>query len=155
MIAGGPLARRKLEDNSPAPSSGRTVVFRFAALIAGLALAIAPAALAQTTQQPPGPAPHEGDFVIRDFHFQSGETLPELRIHYTTFGAPRRDAAGRVANAVLVMHGTGGAGTSLIRPSFTGELIGPGQLLDASKYYLIFPDDIGHGKSSKPSDGPK
>jgi homoserine O-acetyltransferase/O-succinyltransferase len=130
---------------------------RFAAALAGLALAVAPAAFAQTAPAaaPPGPEPHAADFVIHDFHFQSGESLPELRIHYTTFGEPRRDAAGHVTNAVLIMHGTGGAGTSLIRPEFTGELIGPGQLLDATKYYLIFPDDIGHGKSSKPSDGLK
>jgi homoserine O-acetyltransferase len=101
----------------------------------------------------PLPPAQEGDFVIRDFHFRSGESLPELRIHYTTFGAPRRDAAGHVTNAVLIMHGTGGDGHSLIRPQFAGELFGPGQLLDASRYYLILPDDLGHGKSSKPSDG--
>ncbi len=131
---------------------------RFAAVLASLALAVAPCAFAQpapAAAPPPGPAPHAGDFVINDFHFQSGETLPELRIHYTTFGKPHRDGAGHVTNAVLIMHGTGGAGTSLIRPEFTGELIGPGQLLDATKYFLIFPDDIGHGKSSKPSDGLK
>jgi homoserine O-acetyltransferase/O-succinyltransferase len=132
-------------------------VSRFAAVLAGLALAVAPAAFAQPAPAaaPLGPAPQPGDFVIHDFRFQSGESLPELRIHYTTFGAPHRDAAGHVDNAVLIMHGTGGAGTSLIRPEFTGELIGPGQLLDATKYFLIFPDDIGHGASSKPSDGLK
>ena len=128
---------------------------RFAAALAAIALATAASAFAQPAPPPPGPQPHAGDFVMRDFHFQSGETLPELRIHYTTFGEPKRDATGHVTNAVLVMHGTGGAGTSLIRPEFTGQLIGPGQLLDATKYFLIFPDDIGHGKSSKPSDGLK
>jgi homoserine O-acetyltransferase len=102
---------------------------------------------------PPPPAPHEGDFVIHDFHFRSGETLAELRIHYTSFGTPRRDAAGHVTNAVLALHGTGGTGHSLIRPEFTGVLLAPGGLLDASRYYVIFPDGIGHGKSSKPSDG--
>jgi homoserine O-acetyltransferase/O-succinyltransferase len=102
---------------------------------------------------PPGPTPQEGDFVIHDFHFASGESLPALKLHYYTFGAPHRDAAGHVDNAVLIMHGTGGWGGSLIRPIFTGELIGPGQLLDAARYYLILPDDIGHGQSSKPSDG--
>jgi len=121
-----------------------------AALVATAALFAASAGLAQ----PAGPAPTEGDFVIHDFHFQSGETLAELRIHYTTFGTPRRDAAGHVVNAVLIMHGTGGSGTNLAdAPMFSGELFGPGQLLDASRYYLILPDDIGHGASSKPSDG--
>ncbi|HEY7879103.1 MAG TPA: alpha/beta fold hydrolase [Gemmatimonadaceae bacterium] len=136
---------------------GLCLLSRFAAALAGLALAVAPAAFAQPAPAPapPGPQPQAGDFVIRDFHFQSGESLPELRIHYTTFGEPRRDGEGHVTNAVLIMHGTGGAGTSLIRPEFAGELIGPGQLLDATKYFLIFPDDIGHGKSSKPSDGLK
>jgi homoserine O-acetyltransferase len=102
---------------------------------------------------PPAPVPHEGDFVIRDFHFRSGETLPELRIHYTTFGTPRRDGAGRVVNAVMVLHGTGGQGHNFIRPEFSGVLFGPGALLDVSRYYVILPDGIGHGKSSKPSDG--
>ena len=110
------------------------------------ALAIAGATCAQ-------PAPVEADYTIADFHFASGETLPALRIHYTTIGSPHRNAAGHVDNAVLVLHGTGGAGTSLIRPSFSGELFGPGQLLDASRYFIILPDGLGHGKSSKPSDG--
>jgi homoserine O-acetyltransferase/O-succinyltransferase len=95
----------------------------------------------------------EGDYVIRDFHFASGESLPQLRIHYRTYGAPRTDAHGVVRNAVLIMHGTGGSGAQFIRPSFAGELFGPGQPLDATRYYLVLPDDIGHGKSSKPSDG--
>jgi homoserine O-acetyltransferase len=95
----------------------------------------------------------EGDYLIRDFHFASGESLPELRIHYRTFGAPRTDAHGVVRNAVLIMHGTGGSGAQFIRPSFAGELFGPGQPLDATRYYLVLPDDIGHGKSSRPSDG--
>ena len=124
-------------------------------LLAAAALSLsAMSAAAQPTPPPPsGPQPVQGDFVMRDFHFASGETLPELRLHYYTFGTPHRNAAGHVDNAVLIMHGTGGSGNSLIRPSFTGELIGPGQLLDATRYFLIFPDDIGHGKSSKPSDG--
>jgi homoserine O-acetyltransferase/O-succinyltransferase len=99
------------------------------------------------------PRPLEGDYIIHDFHFASGETLPELRMHYTFLGKPKKDAQGRVTNAVLIMHGTGGSGRSLINERFSGVLFGKGQLLDAEKYYIILPDGIGHGKSSKPSDG--
>ncbi len=99
------------------------------------------------------PEPAQGDFVIRDFKFKSGETLPELRLHYATLGTPARDRDGLVRNAVLVMHGTGGAGTQFLTPQFAGVLFGPGQLLDATKYFIVLPDGIGHGKSSKPSDG--
>ncbi len=99
------------------------------------------------------PAPAEGDFVARDFVFRSGEKLPELRLHYRTIGTLRRDAAGRTTNAVLIMHGTTGSGAQFIRPEFAGELFGPGQPLDAAKYFIVLPDGIGHGKSSKPSDG--
>jgi len=93
------------------------------------------------------PAGREGDFVLKNFHFRSGETLPEVRIHYHAWGTPGKD------NAVLIVHGTGGSGSSLIRPEFSGELFGPGQLLDASRYFVVLPDALGHGKSSKPSDG--
>ena len=99
------------------------------------------------------PAPAQGDYVIRDFKFRSGETLPELRLHYATLGAPVRDGQGLVRNAVLVMHGTGGAGANFLTPQFAGVLFGPGQLLDASRYFIVLPDGIGHGRSSKPSDG--
>ena len=99
------------------------------------------------------PAPTEGDFIIRDFRFTSGEMLPELRMHYRTIGKPTRDAQGVVRNAVLIMHGTGGSGANLLNPMFAGQLFGPGALLDAERYFLILPDGIGHGKSSKPSDG--
>jgi homoserine O-acetyltransferase/O-succinyltransferase len=99
------------------------------------------------------PAPAEGDFVIRDFHFASGESLPQLRIHYRSLGRPRTDAHGVVRNAVLIMHGTGGSGASLVRDEFAGALFGPGQPLDATRYFIVLPDGIGHGKSSKPSDG--
>ena len=99
------------------------------------------------------PPPVERDFVIRDFRFGSGETLPELRIHYRTVGEPRKDEKGTVRNAVLITHGTTGSGAQFIRPDFAGELFGAGQLLDASKYFIVMPDGIGHGKSTKPSDG--
>lgn len=96
--------------------------------------------------------PHEDDYVIHDFAFRAGGSLSELRIHYRTLGTPRRDEQGVVRNAVLIMHGTTGSGAQFFRKEFGGELFGKGQLLDASTYYLIFPDDIGHGGSSKPSD---
>ena len=99
------------------------------------------------------PAPTEGDFTIRDFKFQSGETLPELRIHYRTLGKPEKDAKGKTTNAVLIMHGTTGSGAQFIRPEFAGELFGKDQPLDARKFFIVLPDGIGHGKSSKPSDG--
>jgi len=99
------------------------------------------------------PATAEGDFVVKNFQFRSGESLPELRLHYTTLGKPARDAQGRVSNAVLILHGTGGTGHQFLSPIFAGELFGPGQLLDATRYYIVLADGIGHGKSSKPSDG--
>ena len=95
----------------------------------------------------------EGDAVLRDFRFESGERMSELRIHYATLGTPRRDSKGAVTNAVMVLHGTGGSGRQFLQPQFAGELFGPGQPLDISRYYVILPDGIGHGKSSKPSDG--
>jgi homoserine O-acetyltransferase len=98
------------------------------------------------------PSPVQGDYVIKDFKFHSGESLPELRLHYMTVGTPQRDAAGVVRNAVLVLHGTTGTGNQFTSGSWAGELYGPGQLLDATKYYIIMPDNIGHGRSSKPSD---
>jgi homoserine O-acetyltransferase len=99
------------------------------------------------------PTPKEGDYISPDFHFKTGETLPELRLHYSTFGTPTRDANGRVTNAVLLLHGTTGSGGQFLAPQFAGVLFGPGQLLDVTRYYIILPDNIGHGKSSKPSDG--
>jgi homoserine O-acetyltransferase len=104
-------------------------------------------------QSGPWPRPKEGDYVFRDFHFKSGERPPELRIHYATYGTPVRDANGRVTNAVLLLHGTTGSGGQFLAPQFAGVLFGPGQLLDVTRYYIILPDNIGHGKSSKPSDG--
>jgi len=95
----------------------------------------------------------QGDHLIRDFRFSSGETLPELKLHYTTLGTPQRDSSGMVGNAVLIPHGTNGAGSAFTAESFAATLFGPGQPLDAGRYYIILPDSIGHGGSSKPSDG--
>ena len=95
----------------------------------------------------------EGDVVLKDFRFRSGESLPELHIHYTTLGTPHRNAVGAIDNAVMVLHGTGGSGKQFLRPRFADELYGPGQPLDIRRYWIILPDNIGHGKSSKPSDG--
>ena len=94
------------------------------------------------------PAPRQADWIARDFKFHTGETLPELRLHYTTVGEPS-------GQPILVLHGSGGSAASMLTPGFAGGLFGPGQPLDASKYYIIIPDGIGHGKSSKPSDGMK
>ena len=99
------------------------------------------------------PAPVEGDYVIKNFQFRSGETLPELNMHYRTIGTLKTNSAGIAENAVWIGHGTGGSGTSLLNPTFANVLFGPGQLLDATKYFIILPDGLGHGKSSKPSDG--
>src|SRR5215813_12368413 len=105
-------------------------------------------AMAQT-----GLVPTQGDFVLRNFKFESGEELAELKLHYRTLGTPRRDGAGVVRNAVIVLHGTGGSGAGFLSEQFAGVLFKPGQLLDATKYFIILPDGIGHGQSSKPSDG--
>jgi homoserine O-acetyltransferase len=99
------------------------------------------------------PAQTEGDWISKDFKFKTGEVLPEFRLHYITLGTPKRNAQGVVNNAVLIMHGTGGTGRAFLSDHFAGVLFGPGQLLDASKYFIILPDAVGHGKSSKPSDG--
>ena len=95
----------------------------------------------------------EDDVALRDFRFASGERLPEVRMHYGTLGTPRRNAQGQVTNAVMVLHGTGGTGRQFLQPQFAEELFGPGQPLDIKRYYIILPDNLGHGKSSKPSDG--
>src|SRR5947208_3940988 len=99
------------------------------------------------------PPPVDGDFVARDFAFATGERLSELKLHYRTLGTPRRDASGVVRNAVLILHGTGGTGAGFLSQTFGGELFGPGQLLDATRYFIVLPDGIGHGKSTRPSDG--
>jgi homoserine O-acetyltransferase len=99
------------------------------------------------------PEPAQGDHVLKDFRFASGQSMPELRIHYRTLGKPQRDKNGRVTNAVLITHGTGGSSAQFLRPEFAGDLFAPGGLLDAQRYYIILTDGIGHGGSSKPSDG--
>ena len=99
------------------------------------------------------PKPAEGDYLVHNFHFRSGETLPELNLHYTTYGKPVTDANGYVTNAVMILHGTTGSGQQFTNPQFAGVLFGPGQLLDASRYFIVLPDGIGMGHSSKPSDG--
>jgi homoserine O-acetyltransferase len=99
------------------------------------------------------PTPVEHDFVVRDFVFASGEKLPELTLHYRTVGLPRKDADGVVRNGILILHGTGGTGRGFLNDTFAGRLFGKGQLYDAERYFVILPDNIGHGQSSKPSDG--
>jgi homoserine O-acetyltransferase len=99
------------------------------------------------------PTPAERNVVLKDFRFRSGETLPELRIHVRTYGVLKKGPDGRTANAVLILHGTTGSGGQFVRPDFAGELFGPGQLLDAASHFIVLPDGIGHGRSSKPSDG--
>ena len=99
------------------------------------------------------PTPVEGDYQIDDFEFHTGDVLPRLNLHYTTLGQPTTDASGRTTNAVLIMHGTTGSGTGFLSDHFAGELFAPGQLLDARRYYIVLPDAVGHGKSSRPSDG--
>jgi homoserine O-acetyltransferase len=125
-------------------------IFNF--LPAALVLAAGMPLLAQRREARPV-APREGDFIVRDFRLKSGETLPELKLHYRTLGEPARDSKGVVANAVLILHGTGGSGRQFLSPQFAGVLFGPEQLLDARRYFIILPDSIGHGHSSKPSDG--
>lgn len=117
--------------------------------LAWILLLIAPSELVAADY----PEPRSADYVLRNFQFVSGETLPELRIHYRTIGTPRKGKSGRVENAVLILHGTTGSGANFVRAEFAGELFGKGQPLDAARYFLILPDGIGHGGSSKPSDG--
>ncbi len=111
------------------------------------------AAVGRAASAADAPRAEPGEWVARDFQFASGESLPELRLHYTTLGKVHRDARGHVDNAVMILHGTGGSGRSFLQDRFAGQLFGPGQLLDARRYYIILPDGIGHGDSSKPSDG--
>src|SRR5438874_7615016 len=119
--------------------------------ILALSLSILAAGFASAADYP---APTEGDYTIRDFKFTSGETLPELHLHYRTIGKPEKDAQGKTTNAVLIMHGTTGSGAQFVpRPEFADQLFAKDQPLDATKFFIVLPDAIGHGKSSKPSDG--
>ncbi len=120
---------------------------RMMAALTALALAAPAGARAQVM------VPDTGSYVVRDFRFASGETLPEVRLHYRTFGHPRARPGGQIRNAVLILHGTGGSGAQFLNPIFANVLFGPGQPLDTAYFYIIMPDDVGHGASSKPSDG--
>ena len=120
--------------------------FSRAALSVGFAVVFAMTSFAALAAD--YPAPKQGDWIARDFKFHTGETMPELRLHYATVGEPS-------GQPVLVLHGSGGSSASMLTPTFAGELFGPGQPLDASKYYIIIPDGLGHGQSSKPSDAMK
>ncbi|MGE0361915.1 MAG: alpha/beta fold hydrolase [Vicinamibacterales bacterium] len=122
-------------------------------LMRALAVVVALATPQAAAAQAPFPAPVEADFVARDVTFASSERLAEVHLHYRTVGTPRKDADGVVRNAVLILHGTGGSGAGFLSPSSGGRLFGQGQLLDAERYYIILPDNVGHGGSSKPSDG--
>ena len=127
-------------------------------VFAGLALQAAPLAKAPISAPAPIAAPtkwpiREADFLASNFRFRSGERMSSLRIHYTTLGQPRRNARGEIDNAIMVLHGTGGSGKQFLQPQFADELYGPGQPLDIRRYWIILPDNIGHGGSSKPSDG--
>jgi homoserine O-acetyltransferase/O-succinyltransferase len=122
----------------------RTFCFAVATLLA---------TVATPAQAPPTFPVTEGDYVAHNFKFKSGEQLSELRLHYRTLGKPERDGQGQIKNAILILHGTGGSGAQFLLPQFANELYGPGQLLDITRYHIILPDGIGHGNSSKPSDG--
>jgi homoserine O-acetyltransferase len=116
-------------------------------------LALCAGAIPAARAQLPAVGPSERDVVVRDFRFASGESLATLTLHYRTLGRPRRDAAGTVRNAVLILHGTTGSGAQFLSRPFAGELFGPGQPLDTSMYFVVLPDGIGHGRSSRPSEG--
>lgn len=141
------FARKKLGNSS----------FELRAVAAGIfvILPMLLIAAAAQEQQPAytGPSGTPGDYVIHNFRFASGETLPELRLHYVTLGKAERDAQGKVTNAVLILHGTSGSSKQFLVPQFAGVLFGPGQLLDINRYFIIIPDNFGHGGSTKPSEG--
>lgn len=137
---------------SPAPST-RALAMPIRQSLRRAALVLLATPFTLTAQGPWARVGTQGDAVLKNFTFVSGETLPELKQHYTTLGTPRKDARGVVRNAVMILHGTGGAGRSFLSNGYAGQLFGAGQILDSTKYYIILPDGIGHGASSKPSDG--
>jgi homoserine O-acetyltransferase len=122
----------------------RAILVAFALLWPAVAAAQTPPMQWQTA---------EHDFIARNVTFDSGERLDEVRIHYATLGQPHRNRRGQIDNAVMLLHGTGGSGRQFLQPQFADELFGPGQPLDITRYWIILPDNIGHGRSSKPSDG--
>jgi homoserine O-acetyltransferase len=122
------------------------------ALLAALALLVVAPAIPPAAAQTAWPNLREGDVVFKDFAFASGEILPELKLHYRTLGTEKRNAAGEITNGVVLLHGTSGSGADWLRPSLANELFGAGQPLDAAKYFIVLPDGIGRGGSSKPSD---
>lgn len=138
-------------------TKGRTLAIVLAALAMGAPpVAAAPPATAPTTQVAPAPMLMEqadGDVDVHDFAFQNGERLPLLRLHYTALGTPRRDAAGKITNAVLLLHATTGTGKTFLAPNLANSLFQPSQPLDVQRYYVVLPDGIGFGGSTKPSDG--
>jgi len=143
---------------SPIGSALHSTLLLAAALVAAPLAAQPVTPVATTPPAASGPAASkwkttEGEVTLRDFRFRSGQTMPALRLHYATLGTPHRDAAGQIDNAVMVLHGTGGSGKQFLVPQFADQLYGPGQPLDIRRYYIILPDNIGHGQSSKPSDG--
>ncbi len=123
------------------------------ARVTALFLLINCSLLAAPAEAPQLPKPDEADYIVHNFRFRSGEVLPELKLHYATYGKPLTDAKGNITNAVMVLHGTTGSGQQFVGERFAGALFGPGQLLDINRYFIILPDSIGHGQSSKPSDG--
>ncbi|GAC1652752.1 MAG: alpha/beta fold hydrolase [Gemmatimonadaceae bacterium] len=127
------------------------LIMRVRYAVAGV-LFSASTAIVGAQERPSYPAATSGDYAIHHFAFQSGDTLDSLRLHYRTLGTPSRDMTGHVHNAVLILHGTTGDGASFLTESFAGRLFGPGQLLDATKYFIILPDGIGHGQSTRPSE---
>jgi len=131
----------------------------FRALLLAMLVSLAVPAFAQEEGGKVNPADwpgyQEGDFVIHDYKFVSGETLPELKLHYRTIGTPKKNANGEIVNGVLLLQGNTGTGANWFRPSIADAVFKPGQPLDLAKYYIIMPDALGRGGSSKPSDGLK
>src|ERR1035438_6209970 len=130
-----------------------SIAFTLVFSVAGFSQPSAPAPAPTSPAVVNGWPTLDGTIILTNFRFGSGETLPALKLHYLTVGKPHTNAAGKIDNAILLLHGTGGSAHSLLNPLFSNELFGPGAPLDVQKYYLILPDDIGHGESSKPSDG--